>query len=86
MEESPEKCTRLPARTVDKNVKFHSNPIRTDPCIAAIAGPREEDKEEDIRKKNSDQSITSTFSSVITLSFFDILFFSAAGLLRKPQI
>jgi len=74
MEESPEKCTRPPARTVDKNVKFHSNPIRTDLCTVVTAGPREEDKGEDIRKQFSAVNNTE-FSFIITLSLFYIFDF-----------
>ena len=41
------KCTRLPALTVERNVKFHSNPTAAGQCIVenAIAN---EDHHEDI--------------------------------------
>jgi len=51
MDASPEKCTRQPARTAAKNVKYHSSPIRADPYTAEIAGLRNDNQDqEDIRK------------------------------------
>lgn len=50
MVESPERCTRLPARIAAKNAKFPSSLIRADLSTVEIAGPRDELKEEDIRK------------------------------------
>jgi len=50
MVESPEKCTRLPARIAARNAKFHSSLIRADLSIVESAGQRDELKEEDIRE------------------------------------
>ncbi len=42
------KCTRLPALTAEKNVKFHSNLTAADLCIAENATANE-DHQEDIK-------------------------------------
>jgi hypothetical protein len=50
MDASPEKCTRQPARTAAKNVKYHSSPIRAGQFTAEIAGLRDDNQDrEDIR-------------------------------------
>jgi len=43
-----EKCTRLPALTAEKNVKFHSNPTAAGQCIVENATANE-DHHEDIK-------------------------------------
>ncbi len=51
MDESPEKCTRQPARIAAKNAKFHSSLIQADPFTAENAGPRDDGQDqEDIRR------------------------------------
>jgi len=54
MDASPEKCTRQPARTAAKNVKYHSSPIRADQFTAETAGQRDDNQDqEDIRKPHA---------------------------------
>jgi len=51
MDESPEKCTRQPARIAAKNAKSHSNQIQADQFTAENAGPRDDNQDqEDTRK------------------------------------
>jgi len=54
MDASPEKCTRQPARTAAKNVKYHSSLTQADPYTAETAGLRDDNQDqEDIRKPHA---------------------------------
>ena len=69
--EAPERCTRPPAPTVGRNVKFLSNPRKGAPSTARIASGSTDRLEEidirpgSIRRQKEDHGVTLRFILVL---------------------